>query len=336
MTEYTLFTTQHRWLITGVAGFIGSNLLEHLLKNNQIVVGLDNFLTGFQTNIEEALAQCTAEQRLNFTFLEGDVRDFPTCALAMKDIDIVLHQAALASVPRSLEMPELTHDHNVNGMINLLLAGKDARIKAFVYASSSSVYGDSPTLPKREGHQGNLLSPYAASKHIMEVYADVFSRCYGLNCVGIRYFNVFGPRQNKEGPYAAVIPLWTSALLQNQPVHINGDGSTSRDFTYITNVVNINMLAAKKALSTHGHKVYNAGATQRITLLELYTLISQALSVPSSSELIFRDFREGDIKHSCADISLAQEELGYTPPASVEEGIKLTVEWFEKKRREAL
>lgn len=329
-----ILTTQHRWLITGVAGFIGSNLLEYLLQHNQIVVGVDSFLTGFQENLNEALLSCTPAQQANFTFYEGDVRDASTCAKVMQGIDIVLHQAAMASVPRSLETPELTHDHNVNGMMNLLMAAKEAGVKAFIYASSSSVYGDSPTLPKKEEHQGNLLSPYAASKHVMEVYADVFARCYDLHTIGIRYFNVFGPRQNKKGPYAAVIPIWTSALLQNEPIHINGDGSTSRDFTYISNVVHMNILAAQHALTTPGHTVYNAGAHQRTTLLELFERISQALGDSRTSEVHFRDFRVGDIRHSCADISRAQTELGYRPLCSVEEGIIHTVKWFKEKMQQ--
>ncbi len=333
MAQNTFLTTQHRWLITGVAGFIGSHLLEYLLKNGQTVVGIDNFLTGFQHNIDDVLAGCTPEQRSHFTFYPGDVRDADLCAKAMDGIDIVLHQAAMASVPHSLETPELTHEHNVNGMMNLLLAAKEAKVKAFVYASSSSVYGDSPTLPKVESHQGNLLSPYAASKHMKEVYADVFARCYGLHSVGIRYFNVFGPRQNKDGPYAAVIPAWISALLNNEPVYINGDGSTSRDFTYITNVVEMNILAAQHALATPGHTVYNAGAKQRTTLLELFDMISQTMTVSPSSEVIFRDFREGDIQHSYADTTLAHTTLGYSPACSVEEGIHQTVAWFEKKSR---
>ncbi len=327
----TELNTQHTWLITGVAGFIGSNLLEYLIKHNQKVVGLDNFSNGFQENLDEVLSSCTPAQRDHFRFQEGDIRDLDTCKAIMDGVDIVLHQAALGSIPRSLEYPELTHDCNVNGMLNLLLAAKEHKVKAFVYASSSSVYGDSPILPKKEEHTGALLSPYAASKYIDEIYADVFARCFNLNLIGLRYFNVFGPRQNKNGPYAAVIPTWIDNILENKEIFVNGDGTTSRDFTYVANVVNMNILAAKKALSTPGHRVYNSGAEQQTTLLKLYDLISTAVTKNKTTAVKFRDFRPGDIKHSCADISLARAELNYAPICLIEEGIQLTVAWFEQK-----
>jgi UDP-N-acetylglucosamine/UDP-N-acetylgalactosamine 4-epimerase len=328
------FGVNYKWLITGVAGFIGSNILEYLLQHDQKVIGIDNFSTGAKENLAGVLNNCSEKQIKNFSFCDGDIRDFNKCSEVMAGVDIVLHQAALGSVPRSILQPELTHESNVDGMFNILHAAKNHQVKAVIYASSSSVYGDSEVLPKVENIIGKVLSPYAATKYINEVYADVFARCYGMNIIGLRYFNVFGPRQNKDGPYAAVIPIWIANMLNNEEIYINGDGSTSRDFTYISNVVLANIMAAKKALNNIGeHKVYNIAAEKRTSLRELYDLIINAICFPAKNKQLqpkFRDFRDGDIKHSFANIDLARRELGYDPICSVSDGIKLTVEWFKK------
>lgn len=326
------FSKQKKLLVTGAAGFIGSHLVEFLLKNNQHVVGLDNFSTGFQENLDEVLLKTPVENHKNFTFFKGDIQNLEDCLKATKDVDVILHQAALGSVPKSIEFPEDTHGSNVNGMFNILNAARINGVKSFVYASSSSVYGDEPNLPKVEDKLGNLLSPYAASKLIDEIYADVFARCYDMNIIGIRYFNVFGPRQSIDGPYAAVIPTWTYKLIRGEQTYINGDGSTSRDFTYIDNVVDINMKAAFKVMSKEmGHEVINAGALSQTNLKELHDLIVRTLDVNPKSQVEFKDFREGDILHSFADISKAKQLLDYTPLISIEDGVRLTVEWFSKR-----
>lgn len=326
------FSKQKKWLVTGVAGFIGSHLAEFLLKNNQIVVGLDNFSTGFQENLDDLLKQIDQSLHKNFTFIKGDIQNLDDCLKASAGVDVILHQAALGSVPKSIELPEDTHGSNVSGMFNILNAARVNCVKSFVYASSSSVYGDEPNLPKVEDKLGNLLSPYAASKLIDEIYASVFAHCYDMNIIGIRYFNVFGPRQSIDGPYAAVIPTWTHKLIKGEQTYINGDGSTSRDFTYIDNVVDINIKAAFKVMSENiGHVVINAGALSQTNLKELHEMIVKSLGVEPKHKLEFRDFRDGDILHSFADISKAKELLNYSPLVSIEDGVRLTVEWFSNR-----
>jgi UDP-N-acetylglucosamine 4-epimerase len=324
-----LLHTQHQWVITGVAGFIGSNLLEVLLKLNQKVVGLDNFSTGFQHNIDDVLKNVSKEQQANFKLIHGDIRNSQDCQDAVVNADYVLHQAALGSVPRSIATPDVTNDTNVTGFLNMLIAAKDAKVKRFVYASSSSVYGDSPILPKTEAHIGNPLSPYAVSKYTNELYAQAFSTCYGIKVMGLRYFNIFGPRQNPEGPYAAVIPLWIISLLKNTPIYINGDGETSRDFCFIENAVQANLLAALTDNQDAYNKVYNVTVGEQTTLNQLFSMLANDLSL--NRQPVYRDFRAGDIRHSLADISQSKKLLGYTPEYAVTQGIKQTVSWFHNK-----
>lgn len=318
------------WLVTGVAGFIGSHLLETLLKNGQRVVGLDNFLTGKKENIADVLRRLPPEKSKEFTFVEGDSRDYKTCSALAKGVDYVLHHAALGSVPHSLKDPVTTHDINVTGFLNILRASEENKVSRVVYASSSAVYGDDPTLPKEEGHLGNLLSPYAASKRMNELYGQVFSRCYGLPTIGLRYFNVFGPRQDPEGTYAAVIPLWIQSLIKTQPCYINGDGSTSRDFCYVEDVVQANIKAALCQNPQAYGDVFNIGCGTRTTLLELYSLIKNELGVGDDVLPLYRDTRPGDIQHSFASIEKARNLIGYDPLYSLEEGLKLTIPWFSR------
>ena len=321
---------QYTWLITGVAGFIGSNLLEVLLKLNQKVIGLDNFSTGYQHNIDDVLNTIEASQRKNFQFYEGDIRQLNDCKKAVVGVDFVLHQAALGSVPRSIATPDITNETNVTGFLHMLMASKDAKIKRFVYASSSSVYGDSPVLPKSESHVGNPLSPYAVSKYTNELYATAFSSCYEIETMGLRYFNVFGPRQNPHGPYAAVIPLWILSLLKNTPIYINGDGETSRDFCYIENAIQANLAAA---LTTHpqaSNSVYNVTVGEATTLNQLFNKISSHLKIEQKP--IYRDFRSGDIRHSLADISRSEMLLDYVPTCTVMKGLEKTIDWFYLRR----
>ncbi len=325
-----LLTTQYTWLITGVAGFIGSNLLETLLKLNQKVVGLDNFVTGFQQNLDDVLQNVDAQQKKNFIFYSGDICRLSDCQQAVMNVDFVLHQAALGSVPRSILNPPATNETNVTGFVNMLLAAKDAQVKRFVYASSSSVYGDSPSLPKVESEIGNPLSPYAVSKYANELYAKTFSLCYGTETIGLRYFNVFGPRQNPQGPYAAVIPLWILSLLNDEPIYINGDGETSRDFCYIDNAIQANLLAALVKSPEAVNKVYNITMGTRMTLNELFNKMATHLGGKKTPH--YRHFREGDIRHSLADISAAQKYLGYSPECTVTQGIEQTITWFGSKR----
>lgn len=320
------------WLITGCAGFIGSNLTEFLLKHQQKVVGLDNFSTGYQHNIDQALQLAGTKNAQNFNFIQGDIADFSTCQTACQDIDIVLHQAALGSVPRSIDDPITSHRSNVTGFLNILTAAKDAGIKRFVYASSSSVYGDSPILPKVEAQTGNLLSPYAAMKMTNELYAGVFKRNYAMETIGLRYFNVFGRRQDPNGAYAAVIPKWINTLLNHQTVYINGDGETSRDFTYIDNVIQMNILAGS---TQHQHafgEAFNVAVGGRNTLNELYALINQTLKkhIPDyrQQHAIYRDFRAGDIRHSNADINKAKTLIRYNPTHDIYQGMTEAIEWY--------
>ncbi len=328
--------TPRTWLITGVAGFIGSNLLETLLLHGQKVVGLDNFITGYQKNldmVQESVTKTNASLWENFTFIEGDMRDIDTCHKACAGVDHVLHQAALGSVPRSIEDPLLTNSCNIDGFLCILVAAQKAQVKSFVYAASSSTYGDSPSLPKVEDIIGNPLSPYAVTKYVNELYAAVFAKSYGFTTIGLRYFNVFGRRQDPMGAYAAVIPLWFAALLQGKSVFINGDGETSRDFCYIDNVVEANILASL-AKDSARDKVYNVAYGERTTLNELFELIRQEV-IPHSPDAAqakpqYRDFRKGDVRHSLADISSAKNNLGYAPPFTVREGMQLAGQWYAK------
>lgn len=327
--KHELSQHQYTWLVTGVAGFIGSNLLEALLKLNQKVIGLDNFSTGYQQNIDDALACVSNDQRQLFTFYQGDIRNREDCQKAVKGVDYVLHQAALGSVPRSIATPEATNETNVTGFVNILISAKNEKVKRFIYASSSAVYGDSPILPKEETHVGNPLSPYAVSKYTNELYAKAFSTCYGIETIGLRYFNIFGPRQNPHGPYAAVIPLWITSLLKNDMVYINGDGQTSRDFCYIENAIQANLLAALTKENKAINRVYNVTVGEQTTLNELYEMISASLK--SSLRPAYRDFRGGDIRHSLADIKQIKTLLGYLPLYTVKNSIDDTINWFCKR-----
>jgi len=328
----TFKTTQKTWLVTGNAGFIGSNLTEFLLKHNQKVVGLDNFSTGYRHNIEDVLLSVGKASAENFTFIEGDIADFDICVKACDGIDIVLHQAALGSVPRSIADPITSNRSNITGFLNMLTAAKDAGIKRFVYASSSSVYGDSKELPKVEERTGNLLSPYAAMKMTNELYAGVFQKSYAMETVGLRYFNVFGRRQDPNGAYAAVIPKWVGSLLEGKDVFINGDGETSRDFTYIDNVIQMNLLAGTTENSAVFAQAFNVAVGGRNTLNDLYALINKALSSHietfSTKEAIYRDFRAGDIRHSNADISKAKQFVGYAPTHDIYQGMQEAIGWY--------
>lgn len=320
------------WLITGVAGFIGSNLLEALLKLDQQVVGLDNFLTGHRRNLEEVRALVSPEQWSQFTFIEGDIRDIGTCRTACSNVDYVLHEAALGSVPRSIENPIATNEHNLTGFLNMIVAARDANVARFVYASSSSVYGDHPGLPKVEDQIGNPLSPYAVTKQVNEKYADVFSRVYGMGCIGLRYFNVFGPRQDPNGPYAAVIPKWFAGLINGEEIYINGDGETSRDFCFVENVIQANLLAGCTENREAVGNVYNIAYGGRITLNELFAFIRSLVGISghktAQTKPIYRDFRPGDIRHSHADIGKARNLLGYEPEYSVGSGLEKAGKWY--------
>ena len=320
------------WLITGVAGFIGSNLLERLLAMGQNVVGLDNFSTGHWHNLDDVRGQVGESAWKHFQFIEGDISNLMDCRKACTGIDYVLHQAALGSVPRSIDDPLGTHQSNVDGFVKMLIAANDVKIKRFVYATSSSVYGDDPTLPKKESVIGRVLSPYAATKHIDEIYADVFARSYGIKCIGLRYFNVFGPRQDPNGAYAAVIPLWINELLSGKIPSIHGDGETSRDFCYIDNVVQANLLSAETENWAALNQVFNIADGHRTTLNELFTIIQENLAAydPDIRTIVpvHGPFRPGDVRHSHADISKAKNLLGYNPTYDVRRGLRETVKWF--------
>jgi UDP-N-acetylglucosamine/UDP-N-acetyl-alpha-D-glucosaminouronate 4-epimerase len=334
LQQKLLETPPHIWLITGVAGFIGSNLLEHLLKLNQRVIGLDNLATGFQYNLDEVHSLVTSEQWDRFSFIKGDIRDFSTCQEVLVDVDYVLHQAALGSVPRSIEDPIRTNSSNIDGFLNMLVAAKDSGVKGFVYAASSSTYGDHPDLPKVEDKIGKPLSPYAVTKLVNELYAEVFSRTYNFNTIGLRYFNIFGKRQDPNGAYAAVIPKWFSGLIKGEEVFINGDGETSRDFCFIDNCVQANLLAATTLNENAFNQVYNIAFGQRTTLNKLYTLIEEKVTelcpTYNNREPTYRDFRAGDVRHSLADISKAREFIGYEPEYSVRDGLDKAAEWYVK------
>ena len=320
------------WLVTGVAGFIGSNLLETLLKLDQRVVGLDNFSTGHRRNLDEVRALVGPPQWARFRFIEGDIREPDTCRRAAEGVDFALHQAALGSVPRSLADPIATNASNVTGFLNMLVAARDAGVARFVYAASSSTYGDHPGLPKVEDAIGAPLSPYAVTKYVNELYAAVFARCYGFNTIGLRYFNVFGPRQDPDGAYAAVIPKWAASMLKGEDVFINGDGETSRDFTFVANAVQANILAATAVDPAAANQVYNVAVGERATLNELYGHLRRILSekgrLARDAPPVHRDFRAGDVRHSLADIGKARRLLGYEPLARFGEGLEIAVPWY--------
>jgi UDP-N-acetylglucosamine/UDP-N-acetylgalactosamine 4-epimerase len=362
MTRYEQIQTQLRqtpktWLVTGVAGFIGSNLLETLLTLDQRVVGLDNFATGHQRNLDEVQSLVTPAQWANFHFIEGDIRQLEDCQKAMTwqspvgahprgrspesdaiPVDYVLHQAALGSVPRSLADPITTNATNVTGFLNMLVAARDAKVQSFTYAASSSTYGDHPALPKMEENIGKPLSPYAVTKYVNELYADVFARSYGFDTIGLRYFNVFGPRQDPNGAYAAVIPKWTAALLKGEPVYINGDGETSRDFTYVANAVQANLLAATATSPEARNQVYNVAVGDRTTLNELFFALrdsltqivkqTEALASIANAQPTYRGFRDGDVRHSQAEIEKASARLFYKPTHSIKRGIINSTTWY--------
>ena len=339
---------QHTWLITGVAGFIGSNLLETLLKLNQRVVGLDNFATGHQRNLDEVQTLVEPNQWANFRFIKGDIRNLNDCQKAMTfchsgegdfssndkgiAVEYILHQAALGSVPRSIEDPILTNQSNIDGYLNMLVAARDAKVKRFVYAASSSTYGDHPDLPKVEDKIGKPLSPYAVTKYVNELYADVFGKTYGLQSIGLRYFNVFGPRQDPDGAYAAVIPKWIASMIKNEPVYINGDGETSRDFCFIENVCQANLLAATSENAASHNQVYNVAVGDCTSLNQLYEQLQLNLAPIyahiKQAKPVYREFRGGDVRHSLADITKAKVLLNYQPIHYVSDGLKLAMDWY--------
>ena len=327
-----LRTAPKTWLVTGVAGFIGSNLLETLLKLDQRVVGLDNFATGHQRNLDEVQQLVGAERWARFKFIRGDIRQLPDCQAACAGVDVVLHQAALGSVPRSLADPVTTNAVNVDGFLNMLVAARDAKVQRFVYAASSSTYGDHPALPKVEDRIGAPLSPYAVTKLVNELYANVFTRAYGLPSIGLRYFNVFGPRQDPNGAYAAVIPKWIAALIDGRTVQINGDGHTSRDFCFVANAVQANLLAACTQRADAVNQVYNVAVGDRTSLNELFQLLREHLS-PTYPQLrdvqpVHGDFRPGDVLHSQADIGKATDRLGYRPSHRIGAGLAEAMQWY--------
>ncbi len=327
-----LQTEPKTWLVTGVAGFIGSNLLEALLKLNQRVVGLDNFATGHQRNLDEVQSLVSPDQWAKFNFIQGDIRNLGDCHKASKGVDYILHQAALGSVPRSVADPITTNAVNISGFLNMLVAARDAKVQRFVYAASSSTYGDHPALPKVEDTIGKPLSPYAVTKYVNELYADVFAKTYGLQSMGLRYFNVFGPRQDPNGAYAAVIPKWIASMIQGEPIFINGDGETSRDFCYVANVVQANLLAATTQNTEAVNQVYNVAVGDRTTLKELYTQLQSKL-LPQYPHLqgtqpVYRDFRAADVRHSLADVSKATTRLGYAPTQRIGQGLGLAMPWY--------
>lgn len=327
-----LVSETNLWLVTGVAGFIGSNLLEALLKLNQRVIGLDNFATGHRYNLAQVEALVATDQWARFSFIEGDIRNLDDCHKACEGVKYVLHQAALGSVPRSIADPILTNSTNIGGFLNMLVAARDANVSRFVYAASSSTYGDHPGLPKVEDRIGKPLSPYAVTKLVNEQYADVFARVYGFNTIGLRYFNVFGQRQDPNGAYAAVIPKWTASMIKNEPIWINGDGETSRDFCYVANAVQVNLLAATAEHPEAVNQVYNVAVGDRTTLNELFEAICSSLELRfprlRGFKPSYRDFRAGDIRHSLADISKARTFLGYEPSHRIRQGLAEAIDWY--------
>ncbi|WP_296949152.1 SDR family oxidoreductase [uncultured Massilia sp.] len=322
------------WLVTGCAGFIGSNLLETLLKLDQAVVGLDNFATGHQRNLDEVRELVGPQRWARFTMIEGDIRDAATCQAAVKGVDHVLHQAALGSVPRSIKDPLTTNDVNISGFLNMLAAAKESGVTSFTYAASSSTYGDHPGLPKVEDRIGKPLSPYAVTKYVNELYADVFARCYGFKATGLRYFNVFGKRQDPHGAYAAVIPRWIDAMIKGEDIFINGDGETSRDFCFVDNVVQANILAATAQEGDRG-EVYNVAVGDITTLNELVDNLKRILAqsgIHYDKPSVHRDFRAGDVRHSQADIGKAASRLGYVPTHRIRDGLETAMPWYIQNR----
>ena len=319
-----------KWLVTGCAGFIGSNLLEYLLKLDQTVVGLDNLSTGYQHNLDDVRGLVSEKQWKRFRFIYGDIRNIDACKEAVSGIDNVLHQAALGSVPRSIENPISTNDSNINGFLNMLVASRDARVKSFVYAASSSTYGDHPGLPKIEENTGKPLSPYAVTKYVNELYAEVFRRCYGFKTIGLRYFNVFGKRQDANGGYAAVIPKWIAAMIADKQIIINGDGSTSRDFCFVANAVQANLLASM--IYDEGNScIYNVALSDITTLNQLFDYLKIILSangIKITKIPVYTDFRQGDVRHSQADVSKAVRELGYAPEYHIYAGLEAVIPWY--------
>lgn len=322
---------RHTWLITGVAGFIGSSLLEALLKLDQKVVGLDNFSTGYQKNLDDVKSLVSPLQWKRFQFIQGDIRNLQDCLMACDNVDYVLHQAALGSVPRSIADPIATNEVNISGFLNMLVASRDKKVKRLIYAASSSTYGDHPDLPKIEERIGKPLSPYAVTKLVNELYADVFSKTYDIELIGLRYFNVFGPRQNPNGAYAAVIPTWITKILADQPIYINGDGETSRDFCFIANAVQANLLASMSQNPLAVNQVFNVAVGEQNTLKKLFELLRDtfmANSLRYSREPIFHEFRSGDVRHSLADIAKGRNLLGYAPTFTLTQGISQLVPWW--------
>ncbi|WP_083329812.1 NAD-dependent epimerase/dehydratase family protein [Pseudomonas argentinensis] len=338
MTPYeslleTLPTAPKTWLITGVAGFIGSNLLETLLQLNQNVVGLDNFSTGYQHNLDEVKRLVSQEQWRRFTLIVGDIRNLEECHQACQGVDYVLHQAALGSVPRSIKDPIATNSTNIDGFLNMLVAARDAQVESFTYAASSSTYGDHPGLPKVEDVIGKPLSPYAVTKYVNELYADVFAKSYGFNTIGLRYFNVFGKRQDPNGAYAAVIPKWVSAMIKGEKIIINGDGETSRDFCFVENAVQANLLAAT-ANNSAKRQVYNVAVGDQTTLNDLFSHLKECVNHNGFSyhlEAAHGDFRQGDVRHSLADISKAKGLIGYEPVWPIRQGLESAISWYVEK-----
>ena len=320
------------WLVTGVAGFVGSGLLETLLGLDQRVVGLDNFATGSRRNLEEVRGLVTDEQWRRLSLIEGDVRDPKDCRRACEGVDHVLHQAALGSVPHSVDDPALANDNNVTGTLNMLVAARDAGVGRLVYASSSAVYGDDEAPVKAEGRIGSLLSPYAVTKYVDELYGEIFARTYGTGTVGLRYFNIFGRRQDPDGAYAAVIPRWFSSLLRGEEVHIYGDGETSRDFCYVEDVAQANILAACVEEETALNQVYNVGLSKSTTLNELFALIRDEVAKvrpeAARTEPTYGDFRVGDVRHSMADVGKAKGLLGFEPAYTVGDGLAEAAAWY--------
>jgi UDP-N-acetylglucosamine 4-epimerase len=335
MTQYEeikelLKKSPKNWLITGVAGFIGSNILEKLLSLDQRVIGLDCFATGHQHNLDEVKTLVSCEQWRRFCFIEGDICNFEDCSNAVKGVDYVLHQAALGSVPRSIEDPISTNQTNIDGFLNMLLAAKNENVSSFTYAASSSTYGDHPELPKVEDKIGSPLSPYAVTKYVNELYADVFAKNYGFKAIGLRYFNVFGPRQDPNGSYAAVIPKWIAAMIRGEKVYVNGDGETSRDFCFVENVVQANILAAT-APDIAKAEVYNIAFNAQTSLNQLFLAIRKELirnGIKEDSVIEYRDFRSGDVRHSMASIEKARDNIGYLPSHSVDEGLAVAISWY--------
>ena len=337
MTPFELLKTRIQaqpktWLITGAAGFIGSNLLEALLRLDQRVLGLDNFSTGHQRNLDEVKSLVTTDQWARFGFINGDIRDTSACDQACRGVDYVLHHAALGSVPRSIEDPVTTNQNNIDGFLNMLVAARDAKVGRFVYAASSSTYGDHPDLPKVEDRIGKPLSPYAVTKLVNELYAEVFARTYGFKTIGLRYFNIFGRRQDPDGGYAAVIPKWIAAMIKNEPVYINGDGETSRDFCYIDNVIQANLLAAAASDEAAVNQIYNVAVGDRTSLNQLYFHLRDALAERfahlKTAQPVYRGFRVGDVRHSLADIGKGRTLLGYQPSHRIADGLAEAMEWY--------